>query len=86
MYSRVIIQFGMKCSDELPTLTGCNDMTIDLGQNFTIRRQYIVDIWCTNEGHGDVVANTLDGGNGVETAQLTTVGVALHIDVHRAQM
>ena len=86
MDAGVVVEFRMEGGDELITLSGGYDVAIDLGKDFHLGRKDFVDIRGTDEGHGNVIANTLDGGNGVETAQLTTVGVALHVDIHRAQM
>ena len=68
MCSGIIIQFGMKSGDELLALTGCNNMTVNLGQHFTIRCQHFANVRRTDEGHGNVTAYALDGRNGMETA------------------
>ena len=86
VYSDIIIQFRMEGGDELPALTGCNNMATNFSQNLYIGRQYAVDIRGSDEGHGYIIANALYWSNRMETAQLTTVGVTLRTDIHRTKV
>ena len=69
----------------MTALAGGHDMAVDGGDGQAAVRDHIFYIRGANEGHGHVAANALDGARGVETAQLPTVGVAPHANVHRAQ-
>ena len=78
MEAKVGIKFGMEGGHKLVALTGSNDVTIHLCQYLTARGENLFNVWCTDEGHRNVVAQTHDLTLCVKTAQLPTIGVATY--------
>ena len=86
MDTSVLVELGMEGRNELIALTGGHDMSIDLSKDLDTGRENPIDIRGTDEGHGNVFADALDWCLRVKAAQLASVGIALHVDVHRAQV
>ena len=85
MEAGIVVEFGVESGGELIALAGGNDMSIDSSEGLAVVVGDRLDIGCTDEGHGHIGADVCDRANSVETAQLTTVGITTHLDVHRAQ-
>lgn len=85
MEAEITVEFGVEGGGELVALAGGNDVAIDSSDGLTIVGSDRLDIGRTDKGHGHFLTNTSDGIGGVEAAQLTTVGITAHLDVHRAQ-
>ena len=85
MEAGIVVEFGVESGGELIALAGGNDMSIDSSEGLAVVGGDCLDIGCTDEGHGHIGADVCDRANSVETAQLTTVGITTHLDVHRAQ-
>ena len=86
MEAGIVVELGVESGSELVALACDNDVAINGGKCLAIVGGDRLDVRGTDEGHGYLLTNASDGACGVKTAQLTTVGVALHVDVHRAQM
>lgn len=85
MEAGIVVELGVESGGELIALAGGNDMSIDSCEGLAVVGGDCLDIGCTDEGHGHIGADVCDRANSVETAQLTTVGITTHLDVHRAQ-
>ena len=85
MEAGIVVELGVESGGELIALAGGNDMSIDSCEGLAVVGGDRLDIGCTDESHGHIGADVCDRANGVETAQLTTVGITTHLDVHRAQ-
>ena len=85
MEAGIVVEFGMEGGGELVALAGGNDVAINSGEGLAVVGGDRLDIGCTDESHGHIGADVCDRANGVETAQLPTVGITSHLDVHRAQ-
>lgn len=85
MHPRVVVQFGMEGCDQLIALPCCHDVPIHFGKHLA-RARYIIYIGGADEGHRDVCTDLLHWLRGEETAKLAAVGIAAHIDVHRAEV
>ena len=85
MEAGIVVEFGVESGGELIALAGGNDMSIDSCEGLAVVGGDRLDIGCTDESHGHSGADVCDRANGVETAQLPTVGITSHLDVHRAQ-
>ena len=81
MEPRILIEFGMEGGDELVSLTGSNDMSIHHCQHLHLI-SCLLDIRCADEGHGHLVGNPYKRCHYVETAQLSSVGIAACHDIH----
>ena len=85
MEAGIVVEFGVESGGELIALAGGNDVAINGGKCLAIVGGDRLDVRGTDEGHGYLLTNASDGACGVKTAQLTTVGITTHLDVHRAQ-
>ena len=85
MEAGIVVELGMESGSELVALACGNDVVINGGKCLAVVGGDRLDIGCTDESHGHIGADVCDRANGVETAQLTTVGITTHLDVHRAQ-
>ena len=86
VYAGVVVEFGMEgCGQLVPLLDGY-DVVIDGGDRVASVTEDGLHIRCADEGQGEGISDSVHMACGVETAQLATVGVAAHTDVHRAQM
>ena len=85
MEAGIVVELGMESGSELVALACGNDVAINGGKCLAIVGGDRLDIGCTDESHGHIGADVCDRANSVETAQLTTVGITTHLDVHRAQ-
>ena len=85
MEAGIVVEFGVESGGELVALAGGNDMSINSGEGLAIVGGDRLDVRGTDEGHGYLLTNASDGACGVKTAQLPTVGITSHLDVHRAQ-
>ena len=85
MEAGIVVELGVESGGELIALAGGNDMSIDSSEGLAVVGGDRLDIRCTDEGHGYLLTNASDGACGVKTAQLPTVGITSHLDVHRAQ-
>ena len=85
MEAGIVVELGVESGGELIALAGGNDMSIDSSEGLAVVGGDRLDIGCTDEGHGYLLTNASDGACGVKTAQLPTVGITTHLDVHRAQ-
>ena len=81
MYACVVIQLGVKRCNELCALTGSYNMSTNHGKCLGISR-HSVDVRRTNERHRHIVANSLKMSFGIETAELTAVGITTHVNIH----
>ena len=84
MKASIVVQLWMKSGSYLIALTGCHDMAIDGGQDLDFIAQHALNIGGADESHGNIGANAFDGVDSMEAAQLPTIGVAAHLDVHRS--
>ena len=85
MEAGIVVELRVESGGELIALAGGNDMSIDSSEGLAVVGGDCLDIGCTDESHGHIGADVCDRANSVETAQLTTVGITTHLDVHRAQ-
>ena len=85
MEAGIVVELGVESGGELIALAGGNDMSIDSSEGLAIVGGDRLDVRGTDEGHGHIGADVCDRANGVKTAQLPTVGITSHLDVHRAQ-
>ena len=85
MKAGIVVEFGVESGSELVALAGGNDVAINGGKCLAIVGGDRLDVRGTDEGHGHIGADVCDRANGVKTAQLTTVGITTHLDVHRVQ-
>lgn len=74
----------MEGGDQLIALACSDDVPIHDREDFYLL-SYLFYIGSTNEGHWHITY-TLERANGMETAQLSAIGVAAHLDVHRTEM
>ena len=81
----VVVEFGVEGGGKLIALAGRNDVAIDGGDGLTIVGGNRLDVGCADEGHGHFLTNASDGTRDVETAQLATIGITAHLDVHWAK-
>ena len=84
--TRIVVQFRVEGSYELATLSGSDDMSVNLSQDLAIGRQHLFYIWRAYEGHGDIIADTFHRCNRMEASQLAAIGITLHTDIHRAEV
>ena len=85
MEAGIVVELGMESGSELVALACGNDVAINGGKCLAIVGGDRLDVRGTDEGHGYLLTNASDGACGVKTAQLPTVGITSHLDVHRAQ-
>ena len=85
MEAGIVVELGVESGGELIALAGGNDMSIDSSEGLAVVGGDRLDVRGTDEGHGYLLTNASDGACGVKTAQLPTVGITTHLDVHRAQ-
>lgn len=85
MNPRVAVELGVEGGGKLLALPGSNDVTIYGGDGLTVVGGNRLDVGSTDEGHRDFLTHASDGTRGVEAAQLTTVGITAHLNVHRTQ-
>ena len=84
VYAHVFVQLRMERRDKLIALPCRNNMSIDNSQSPCVTI-HLINIWCTDEGHRDVVSYLLHLVLGIETSKLAAVCVTAHIDVHCRQ-
>lgn len=91
MYARVIGQLWMERADEHPTLTGSDDVIVKHRKNLNLLATTF-NVGSTDEGHGQKsfrgvpIGDSLERTQGMETAQLSAIGIAKNGDVHAAEV
>ncbi len=85
MKAKVVCQFRMESRDELIALPCRYDASIE-GCHGPGLAEDTTDIRSAYEGHGDVEPYPLYVMDSMEAAQLSPVGIATNLDVHRGEM
>lgn len=78
-------QFGVESGGELMPLPNSHDVSVCFGEDFDLGGKRAMDVRSTDEGHGEVVCDVGNLADGIETAQLSPVGIAANVYVHRAE-
>ena len=76
-----VIELGMERGNKLATLACGHDIAIDCCQYF-YSLAHRLDVWSTDECHRYRMVDALELRLGIKTAQLTSVGVATHGNIH----
>ena len=82
----IIIQLWVKSGGKPILLSHGNDSPINLRQDFHFRRQRLCNVWSTDKCHGHSITNANNMVLRMETAQLATVGIALHANRHNVEI
>ena len=77
----ILIELGMEGGDKLIALSCCHDMVVNHCQHLHLI-SCLLDIGRADEGHGHLVGNPFERCHYVETAQLSSVGIAACHDIH----
>ena len=78
-------QFWMESCGKLMPLSDGYDATIGFGKDFDIGRECTADVGGTDEGHGKVCGDARNISRSMEAALLSSVGIAMHVDVQGAE-
>lgn len=86
MNARIFIELRMEGRNQLIALPGSYNVLVNSSQYLAFGGEYLNDSGGSDKRHGYLFAHSIHTFFGMETAQLSAVGIAFHLHLHGGQM